>query len=178
MIVKRSMLLPCPAEQSYAEVLTSRLLVYVASPLVCFIPIEPESLPVRWEDKEYLVSMRLFGLLPLGRQVISISRRDLSSEVGHFYRELRDNGHGALILKWDHLITIEAAAQGCIYTDRVEVQAGLLTPFVWLFVWIFYRHRQCRWKALADANFHMPSLEVTGAIKRHQPVHSNIGRYD
>ena len=153
MLVERTISLPCSPAQCFAEVQTPRLLIHVASPLVRFIPLEPKSFPETWEAKEYLVSMRLFGLVPMGRQVINISRRDRSPEMGHFYIEFRDNGHGSLISKWDHLISIEEAPQGCKYTDRVEVKAGLLTPFVWLFAWFFYRHRQRRWKQLANAMF-------------------------
>lgn len=153
MIVQRTIFLPCPPAQCLAEVQTPRLLIHVASPLVRFIPVQPNAFPATWEAKPYLVSMRLFGWLPIGRQVIDISRRDRSAEMGHFHIEFRDNGHGTLISGWDHLITIEAAAQGCKYTDRVEVKAGLLTPFVWLFAWFFYRHRQRRWQRLAEAGF-------------------------
>jgi len=34
------------------------------------------------------------------------------------------------------------------YTDEIEIQAGWLTPGIWLFAQLFYRHRQRRWKAL------------------------------
>lgn len=34
------------------------------------------------------------------------------------------------------------------YTDEIEIQAGWLTPVIWLFAHVFYRHRQRRWKAL------------------------------
>jgi len=128
-------------------------MLHVASPLVEFAPIEPKSLPERWEEKEYLVSVRLLGLLPIGWQRIKISMRDRSNEIGHFYMELRDNGHGALMSKWDHLITIQASGQGCMYTDRVEVKAGVLTPFISLFAWFFYRHRQRRWQRLVANRF-------------------------
>jgi len=34
------------------------------------------------------------------------------------------------------------------YTDEIEIQAGWLTPVIWLFAHIFYRHRQRRWKVM------------------------------
>lgn len=71
---------------------------------------------------------------------------------------LRDNGYSRLIPKWDHLITIRAAEGGCLYTDRVEIHAGVFTPFVWSFAWLFYRHRQRRWVHLVNNGF---------AYKRH-----------
>jgi hypothetical protein len=153
MRVERSVCLPCTPERCCEEVLATRLLRYVTSPMLCFDPIEPPVLPERWEDSEYLVSLRVFGLIPFGRQIIGISRRDRSREFGRFHAEVRDNGRGTFVSKWDHLVTIEAQGDGCRYTDRVEVQAGLLTPLVWLFAWFFYRHRQRRWLKLAVHGF-------------------------
>lgn len=40
-----------------------------------------------------------------------------------------------------------------LYSDEVEVQAGLLTIFVWVFAWFFYKHRQKRWAQLVANNF-------------------------
>jgi hypothetical protein len=153
MHVQRTVLLSCSPQQCFAEVQTPRLMKYIASPLVRFTPVEPKSLPERWEENEYLVSVRLFGFLPIGRQWANISGRDRSNEIGRFYVELRDNGRGTLMSKWDHLITIQGSGQGCSYTDRVEVKAGLLTPLVWLFAWFFYRHRQRGWQRLVANRF-------------------------
>jgi hypothetical protein len=67
---------------------------------------------------------------------------------------VRDNGHGDLPRKWDHRITlVPQPGGGTLYTDRVEVGAGVLTPFVWLFAGMFYRHRQRRWRRLVENDF-------------------------
>lgn len=154
MFVERTTRFPCSAEQCFAETKTTRLMLYVARPLVRFLPIEPQKFPQEWQEREYRVSIKLFGVLPVGQQVVRISGRDRSAEMGHFCVELRDDGYGALMSKWDHLITIESlAGDVCRYTDRVEVEAGLLTPFVCLFAWVFYRHRQRRWLKLIQNGF-------------------------
>jgi hypothetical protein len=153
MQIERSIVLPCSAERCFSEVQTPRLLLYVARPVLRFVPLESTSFPERWEQREYVVAVRLLGVVPIGKQLVNISGRDRSSEKGRFYVELRDNGRGTLMSKWDHLITIEARPEGCRYTDRVEIQAGFLTPFVWLFAWFFYRHRQNRWRRLVANNF-------------------------
>ncbi|MFO7859839.1 MAG: hypothetical protein R6U41_01320 [Desulfosalsimonas sp.] len=36
------------------------------------------------------------------------------------------------------------------YTDKIEISAGLLSPLIWLFAHVFYRHRQRRWKLLLE----------------------------
>ena len=155
MIIEQTTFLPCSPQQCFEEVKTSHLMLHVASPMVKFIPIQPSSLPERWEQKVYVVSLRLFGFLPIGKQWINISGRKRSKEMGRFYVEFRDNGRGTLISTWDHLITIQAPKQGngTIYTDRVEIKAGILTPFVCLFAWLFYRHRQKRWQRLVANRF-------------------------
>jgi hypothetical protein len=55
----------------------------------------------------------------------------------------------------DHWITIApGAADGTThYTDRVEIEAGLLTPLIAGFARVFYAHRQRRWRALAATGF-------------------------
>jgi len=39
----------------------------------------------------------------------------------------------------------------CGYTDQIDIQAGILTPPIWLFAHIFYRYRQRRWRHLVRA---------------------------
>lgn len=148
MIVDISTPLECSVDEAVAHVKTPRLLEYVAAPLVRFRPLRPSTFPAEWSEGEYCVALRLFGFVPFGQQAIVISMPP--TECGF---AVRDNGHGALIPTWDHLITITPHAGGCQYRDRVEVRAGLLTPFVWLFAQLFYRHRQRRWRALVAKSF-------------------------
>lgn len=149
MKIERSSLLSCSVEQCLQQARSPRLLEHVASPLVTFEPLNPSVFPEKWQEQAYLVRLRLFGFIPFGQQTIniSISAQTLDSI------ELRDNGHGSLIAKWDHRIIIRSADGGTLYTDRVEIQAGLLTPFVWAFAWLFYRHRQRRWQQLVGTDF-------------------------
>lgn len=153
MRVEHTILLSCTPEQCFAEVQTPRLMLHISRPFVRFSPVEPSVLPERWEQKEYLVSIYLFGFLPIGKQLLNISGRDRSNEFRRFYVELRDNGRGSMMSKWDHLITIQSSGQRCSYTDHVEIEAGLLTPLVWLFAWLYYRHRQRRWQRFVANGF-------------------------
>jgi hypothetical protein len=100
----------------------------------------------------YLIRMKLFGVFPLGTQWIGIEF-PANPAPGVSYA-VRDNGYGQLMRVWDHLITLEPTSDGRTrYTDRVEVNAGLLTPFAWFFAGLFYRHRQRRWRRLVRGNF-------------------------
>lgn len=153
MIVKQSSIFNASPERIWQETLTTRLLHYVASPLIKFIPIKAESLPTMWKKGKYAVDMKLFGLFPFGRQSIVIAPPREEEKNGHQYAML-DDGHGQWITKWRHFITIDDAGDGkTLYTDEVEVQAGTFTFFVWLFATIFFWHRQRRWQQLIRNNF-------------------------
>jgi hypothetical protein len=134
----------------YEHALRPALLLHIAAPLVRFRSLEPSGFPPLWTDGEqHKVDMRLFGLLPIGRQTIHI---DLTQ---HDPDELllRDRGSGQLVRTWDHLISLSAQGDGALYRDNVRIEAGALTPFIWLFAAIFYRWRQHRWRALVRRGF-------------------------
>ena len=140
--------LPCTFDQAVTHVRTSKLLQFVAAPLVRFTAVNPAHFPESWFEATFWVRLHIFSLVPFGQQAIVISMPQ--TETGF---ALRDAGHSALIKTWDHLIIIEPQADGVLYRDRVEVRAGVLTPFIWLFAQLFYRHRQRRWRVLVDQEF-------------------------
>ncbi|WP_411823939.1 hypothetical protein [Leptospira sp. 'Mane'] len=146
MIVNVSTELKSDFETIKRFVLLPKLLVYVTSPLIRFTPLGPNQFPEIWKDGEYLVEMKLFGIIPFGKQYIGIQRfPDTKDEF-----ILRDNGHGELIYKWDHWIFIRKTKNENIisYTDRIEIKAGILTPFIWIFGILFYRWRQHRFRKI------------------------------
>jgi hypothetical protein len=146
--------LPSPVERAWEALRRPRLLQHVASPVLAFAPIQPPEWPEVWTEGAYLVELRLFGRLPLGRQWIVISFPEVSlGDPGLTFR-VRDAGRGQIARRWDHLVTITALPEGRTrYEDRVDIDAGILTPLVWLFAHLFYRYRQARWRRLARANF-------------------------
>jgi len=148
MKVDLATVLPCKLEEAAAQVMSTRLLQYVAHPLVSFSAVTGTSFPETWTEGTHWVALKLFGFLPFGRQAIVISKPSLPGGFA-----IRDAGHSALIPVWDHLITIEPNQDGVLYRDRVEVSARFLTPLIWIFAQIFYRHRQRRWLRLAANGF-------------------------
>ncbi|MFM7785273.1 MAG: hypothetical protein ACKPE6_11630 [Gammaproteobacteria bacterium] len=140
--------LPCTLEQAVSAVMTPRLLEYVAAPLLRFSPVDGGRFPPVWAEGSHRVRLRLFGRLPFGEQAIVISFPPCAEGVA-----IHDAGHSALIPVWDHLITLVPVESGVRYRDQLEVKAGLLTPFIWLFAQVFYRHRQRRWRRLVAAGF-------------------------
>ena len=100
MIVDISTILDCSIDEAVTHVKTPRLLKFVAAPLVRFVPVSPRVFPAVWSTGEYLVALRLLGVVPFGKQAIVISMP--ATETGF---TVRDAGHSAIISTWDHLIT-------------------------------------------------------------------------
>ncbi|MBL8097964.1 MAG: hypothetical protein JNK81_02225 [Anaerolineales bacterium] len=149
MQIKISTTLPCSTERVWQEVQTTKLLLYIAYPLVVFESVKPNIFPEVWSDKSYLVRMRVFGFIPFGEQWIVIKRNITEEKF-----ELLDDGHSNIIKQWKHLITLKQTPEGFTrYTDTIDINAGLLTFGAWLFANIFYRHRQSRWHKLISKNF-------------------------
>lgn len=149
-----STLLHAKPERVWKELQRPKLLEYVASPLVVFDPVGMESFPEQWEEDEYRVAMLLFGVIPLGEQTIRTSKVRVDDTDGEQFYQLRDNGTGQLVSVWDHLISVRETPDGkTVYTDEIEVKAGVLTPVILLFAAIFYRHRQGRWRKLVENDF-------------------------
>lgn len=148
MKVLRSTRIDLPPATVWAEVQTAPLLQHIAWPMLRFIPVGETSLDAFRPGGRYQVKLRLFGFIPFGTQWIVTSLHE--PEIGEWPKQLRDNGYSALISKWDHWITITPDADGGThYNDDVEISAGILTPFIWGFAQMFYRHRQQRWRRLA-----------------------------
>ncbi|MEM9085667.1 MAG: hypothetical protein AAGB23_07060 [Pseudomonadota bacterium] len=142
--------LDCTPDAAWERVGTSALLDHITSPLIRFLP-RARPFPERWATGEYRAWMLLFGFVPIGWQAIVISFPEPRGAT----RFVRDNGYGPLIQRWDHWIEIgpEGGTGRTRYTDRVTIDAGLLTPVIGLFARVFYAHRQKRWRQLVREGF-------------------------
>ncbi|MEO1046447.1 MAG: hypothetical protein AAFX04_13485 [Pseudomonadota bacterium] len=147
--VTLSIHLDAPLETVRQHIGTSKLLDYIASPLIRFTPRAGKPFPENWSEGEYRAWMWLFGFVPVGWQAIRISFPEAEAGV----HAIRDNGYGPLIRRWDHRIEIRADGNGTHYTDRVIIEAGLLTPLIAGFAKVFYKHRQKRWQKLVQNGF-------------------------
>jgi hypothetical protein len=57
---------------------------------------------------------------------------------------------GGPVRRWNHRKWIEAvSAKSCLYTDEIDIDAGLLTWLIWAYAHVFYRYRQRRMRHLA-----------------------------
>ena len=97
-----------------------------------------------WHEGETVVGwVFLFGFLPFARHHLHIARIDDTTRI------MSSREHGGLISVWNHDIEVVPIGQGaCRYTDRIEIEAGIVTSLVVLYARWFYRMRQRRWRAL------------------------------
>jgi len=126
--------------------------MHVSAPLLTFAPVTPGEFPAAWEQGEYPAMLRLFGLIPLGRQAIVVEKIKTESPEEYI---IRDNGYGDIVKRWDHWVLIRRQRDGksIRYIDRVDIKAGILTFGVYLFANLFYRWRQHKWRRLIRNGF-------------------------
>ena len=118
----------------------------VSSPVLKFMPDEDDLFEGNWTaGREYNLSLYLFNFLPLGNHRIKLVKIDKETKT------ILSEETGLLARTWNHKISFQQCGEKRIkYTDTVEINAGLLTPLIWSFAQLFYRHRQRRWKDLLE----------------------------
>jgi hypothetical protein len=141
--------LDAPADRVWEEMQRPRLLLHVAAPLMTFRPVDPPALGEVWRDGAHVVSLWLGGVLPLGRQIVDISRPPAAGDE----RFLLDDGRSPLVRRWHHLICVARDGAGTTYADRLRIDASWRTAAVAAFARRFYRHRQERLRRLAASGF-------------------------
>ena len=137
MIVQKTSVFPVPKETVFSRLQQLETLQYIAKPYATFEPVgEVSNVWTVGSTSSY--RFRLFGFIPFGTHTIRIIRFDpdgVSSREG--------NEH---VPVWNHDISLEITdSDHTRYTDRVEIQAGWKTFFVWFWANAFYAHRQRRW---------------------------------
>jgi hypothetical protein len=109
---------------------------------------------VLWEGESGTGWLLLFHVIPLSRHTITIV------EVDHATRTLRTEEHGGLLRTWNHSLHVEPLRERtCIYSDTVDIEAGVLTGVVAWAAVLIYRYRQRRWHKLVH-RYLMPAGPV------------------
>lgn len=140
MIVQKISVFPAGRDAVFQKLQKLETLQYIARPYAAFEPVgDAGQIWKAGSTSSY--RFRLFGVIPFGTHTIHIVRFDpdgVSSREG--------NEH---VLVWNHDITMEPVdTEHTRYTDRVEIQTGWKTVFIWLWANAFYAHRQRKWIGL------------------------------
>ncbi len=133
--------LPISAECAYELVQTAELFKFVIRPVLRVTGL-PDSAGQFTPGDEIEGRLWWFGVIPSWKHRLRLLR------IEPFVVETAEGG--GPVKKWNHRLTFEPLTDNsCRYTDHVEIEAGLMTPSVWLFAATFYRYRQARWRSLA-----------------------------
>lgn len=148
MIAKISSHFPCTQAELWQRIIEPGSLQFVASPLLTFVPVESDALKGEWQvDGDYSLQLYFMNFVPLGRHTIRLVKIDRSTST------IVSEERGSLARVWNHRIHFQEVAPGKLaYVDEIEICAGWLTPLIWTFAHVFYRHRQRRWKVLLKTN--------------------------
>ena len=123
------------------------------APLLTMASADSVPLPPRWNDGATAeVQLMACGVVPGGRQRIDIRLRRRGG-----VRILEDHGaptSGPLtvITSWRHRMAVEEIGPGrTLYRDRLDIEAGALTPLLWIGFWAMWRWRGVRMRHLLTA---------------------------
>ena len=135
--------LDAPADAVWGAVLTPHTFVHVAAGMLRFPAAQRLTEPWR-VGTEVEGWTFLFGIIPFSRHHIRVASIDRSSFT------FRSEEGGGAVRTWRHEIVVEALDDHrSRYCDRLEIEAGVLTPVVVAYAGVFYRYRQRRWRRLA-----------------------------
>lgn len=142
-IVDRSCELLAPADVVWNAVKTPAAFRFVTRGLISMPAIRQRS--DEWHEGETIIGwVFLFRLIPFSRHHLRVEKIDDTT------RTLTSREKGGLLRRWDHDIVITPLGQDkCTYRDRIEIDAGFITPVVVQYARFFYRIRQRRWRQLA-----------------------------
>lgn len=143
-VVERSTQLDAPAEKVWEAVKTPGAFRYVTRGLLTMPAIADRESD--WIEGETVVGwVFLFGMVPFSRHHLRFAESDDAC------RTLQSKERGGLLRTWDHDIEVTPLDdERCLYRDRIELEAGPVTPLVWIWAHWFYRTRQKRWRKLSE----------------------------
>lgn len=145
MIVRRSSVFPASRDVVFERLQKLETLQTIAKPYATFEPVGFAD-PIWTVGSTSDYRFRLFGVIPFGTHTIHIVRFDPEGVSSH-----ESNEH---VPVWNHDITLHPLDDHhTAYTDRVEIQAGWKTVFVWMWAEAFYAHRQRKWIKLLKRQY-------------------------
>lgn len=144
----------CDVESAWQAIHSPEVAAQLYGP---FLQMQPHTgLPERWESGlEATVSMRAFGIISAGTQLIRIDDREITHD-GTTVKIMRDSGRPltgplALLRSWDHQMAVSAVPghpERTRWRDRL-VFTGVVAPAFWPALWVAWNLRAIRIRQLA-----------------------------
>lgn len=142
----------CPAEVAWEALHSPRIVAELYAPLIRLVGLA--SMPERFADGDrFRVAMKVFGVVPLGSQIIVID--DVRSpQFGGDARTMRDIGRPltgplALLSGWRHEMTVWTSRSGqAVWHDELTI-SGVFAPLFWPVLAVMWRWRRSKLVRLA-----------------------------
>jgi hypothetical protein len=154
MVVMLKERLACRPEAAWRALQSPTVMREVAGPWLGYASKEDGGFPSRWEPGDHPVRLLAAGFVPFGDQEISI---ELDTTTHEGVRIVRDAGRGVdgvpgLFRSWYHRMAVAPHPDDpaeTLYRDRLEFDAGPITPGLWAGLWPLWQWRGIRLKQLA-----------------------------
>jgi hypothetical protein len=132
-------------EKVFQAVQTPALWQRVTYPVLTFTPAPGIQMPKYWQVGDRATfQLKGLGIIPAGQHTIQLESIDSTRRI------LRSKESGSIASIWNHTVFVEPhGEERTLYTDEIDFFAGVLTPFVAAFAYIFYRYRQTNWQKIA-----------------------------
>ena len=134
--VCKTSVFPASRDIVFSRLQELKTLQFIAAPYATFTPIDSNN-PVWTVGSTTSYRFRLFGIIPFGTHVIHIERFDMDMVMSK-----EQNEH---VPVWNHTIYLKERGNQTEYTDKVDIDAGWKTPFIYMWAKAFYAHRQRKW---------------------------------
>lgn len=153
----------CDADAAWRALHSPRAVAEVYGPFMQLDPLTAEGLPTALQAGDDVpVQMSFGGAVPVGRQLIHVSERQVD-EPGGVVRILRDSGIPltgplAALDVWDHQMAVSPAPGDparTLWRDRLVI-GGAAAPALWPVLWATWQWRGARIRALAPSWAHDP----------------------
>ncbi len=141
--------LPISAELASAKAHQLEMMEFVMRPLLGFRLSDQDRarateaagdlLPL---GEEFVGRLMLFDLIPLWTHRLTVVSDD--------GLEIFTNETSGPVKTWNHRLTFEPIDEArCRYTDSIEIDRGPIGAATAVFIALFFRHRQRRWRQIA-----------------------------
>ncbi len=144
--------LDCAPDAAWRAIRSPAVFRAVSAPFTTFESLEPGGFPDSWSEGVHLVRAKAFGVAVIGEQTIDLAFRRATGRRAH---RVRDTGRGlsgplAVVDRWEHTMAVSALPGArTLFRDQLRVEAGALTPLLWIGFWAFWQWRAIQLRRLS-----------------------------